>query len=145
MDIYCLRIWDLADVWSLTWLTIHTTQAHAHTVIVRWVYDRWDEGLMDGPPSDDTDQDVSDFFTAKVDEYRYSIERKTVYGPKKSILGSKAEGPFDPDEVPLDPVEVRAVVYALRTTQYTSLAKEIGANPHHAADMVHRIIDKLTD
>jgi len=104
----------------------------------------WDQEKLGRSVDDDSFHDDDDrivyFFEKLSDNYQFDVEDKHVNGSEGGV-----EPPLGPDEVLLDPVEVRAVVHALRTAPYKSMGKEIGTNSYHAADIVHKIIGKLTD
>lgn len=139
MDLYCLRIWDLTDDPPRARLTLHTTEGGALAGLYIWIQNHWDDGLMGRSPTGDCAKDALDFFTTMEEEYEYSIEQKIVYGHKVA-----EEGPFDPEEVPLDPVEVQTTVYALRTAKTVGVGLELGTGSGHASNIVRRIIEKLS-
>jgi len=129
MTVLVLTIWSPgAEVTT----SLHATQAGAFQTLVQWVENIWTAGAVgcDLNSFDSTSKMVEHFFETMSEDCQYDMSFKRVHGLK---AGEQPE--LGPDEVLLDPVEVRAVVHALR----------IGTNSYHAADIVHKIIGKLTD
>jgi len=140
MIVTALTIRDIVNASSTS--SLHTTNQGAYQELVNWVEGMWDDAGMGRDIStfqSNVDR-VAYFFHIRKEDYQYDMERKEIYGPAVA-----EERPPDPNEVPLDPVEVRTVVHALRTTKFKDLGEEIRTNSYHAADIVHKIIGKLMD
>jgi len=140
MKVTVLTVWDAGDASSKS--SVHTTPQKALEKLADWVEGRWDQELLGRSIDDDSFQDDTDkvfyFFEKLADAYQYGFEEKHVYGSEEGL-----EPPLGPDEVHLDPEEVKATILAMECANIYEMAEGLGTDPNHCLKLVEVISRKL--
>ncbi len=135
MKVTVLTVWN-SDTANST-IAYHTTPQGAFQELANWVEGRWDQERLgrsiDDDSFDNDDDRVVYFFDTLGEDYQYDIEEKNVYGPTVA----------DPDEVHLNPEEIRATILAIECANIHEMAEGLGTNPARARDLAHGVTRKL--
>ena len=140
MKVTVLTVWDAGDASSKS--SVHTTPQKALEKLADWVEGRWDQELLGRSIDDDSFQDDTDkvfyFFEKLADTYQYGFEEKHVYGSEGGW-----EPSLGPDEILLDPGEIRVTVHALKYAARGTMALAFDKSVQECHDMVQSITEKL--
>ncbi len=142
MKVAILTIWKSEDASST--ISLHTTPQGAFRDLVCWVEDMWYTAFMGqdiGSFQHDNDR-VDYFFDVRGKAYQYEIKEKEVYGP--AVAEEPGEMPkLGPDEVLLNPREVKATIYALEHARYAEMSyalnEGVGACHVMAVDVANKL------
>ena len=108
MKIAVLTVWNSDNANGTS--SYYTTPQGAFQELGNWVEGMWDQERLgrsiDDDDFDDDEERVDYFFDTLGEDYQYDIEEKNVYGP--AVAGSIPA----PDEVYLDPEELKATIHA---------------------------------
>jgi len=142
MKVTVLTIWNSDTANSQS--SLHTTPFAASSALGEWVASMWDQEKLGRSVDDDSFHDDDDrivyFFEKLSDNYQFDVEDKHVNGSEGGV-----EPPLGPDEVLLDPEEIRVMLHALKHAALGTLALKLDKSIQECHDAVQGITEKLAD
>jgi len=137
MTVLVLTIWSPgAEVTT----SLHATQAGAFLTLVQWVENIWTAGAVGcdlNSFASNADM-VKHFFEMMSEDCQYDMSFKRVHGLKAGGLPE-----LGPDEILLDPGEIRVTVHALKYAARGTMALAFDKSVQECHDMIQGITEKL--
>ncbi len=140
MKVTVLTIWNSEHAISQS--SYYTTPTRALDALGDWVESMWDQERLGRSIDDDcfqfdTDR-ISYFFEKRSDDYQYDIKDKHVNGSEGGW-----EPPLGPDEILLDPGEIRVTIHALKYAARGTMALAFDKSVQECHNIVQDITEKL--